>query len=155
MYLGIDLGTSELKVVIVDRDHRVVASEAEPLAISRPHPLWSEQDPADWWSALDAAVLRLRTAHPAALAAVRAIGPTGEHVSEMSDASGTLWLDVARRNWSDDLLAATRLARANMPRLVEGSAISGQLRPALARRWGLRPGLAVAGGGGDNAASAV
>jgi xylulokinase len=42
-----------------------------------------------------------------------------------------------------------------MPRLVEGTGVSGTLRPDLAARWGLGPGVAVAGGGGDNAASAV
>ncbi len=47
---------------------------------------------------------------------------TGERVSEMSDASGTGWLDVARRDWSDAMLAATGLSRTNMPRLVEGNA---------------------------------
>ena len=62
---------------------------------------------------------------------------TGHHVSEMSDASGTLWLDVADRDWSDDLLEATGLTRAHMPRLVEGSAPSGDLLPELAARWGI------------------
>src|SRR5439155_8929619 len=80
---------------------------------------------------------------------------TGEHASEMSDASGTLWLDVGARRWSDELLAACGLTRGHMPRLVEGSEVSGALRAALADRWGLRAGIAVAGGGGDNAASAV
>ena len=66
---------------------------------------------------------------------------TGHHVSEMSDASGTLWLDVAARDWSDDLLEATGLTRAHMPRLVEGSAPSGDLLPALAAPLGRhRPG---------------
>ena len=78
---------------------------------------------------------------------------TGERVSEMSDASGTLWLDVAARDWSDDLLAATGLSRAAMPRLVEGTAPSGTLRPAVAQAWGCGP-VPVAGGGGDNAAAA-
>jgi xylulokinase len=79
----------------------------------------------------------------------------GDHVSEMSDAAGTLWLDVAARAWSDELLAATRLTRENMPRLVEGSEASGRLRPELARRWGMAKAPVVAGGGGDNAASAI
>ena len=73
----------------------------------------------------------------------------------MSDASGTLWLDVRQRIWSDELLSVCHLGRARMPRLVEGSEVSGRLRPALAARWGLRSALAVAGGGGDNAASAI
>jgi xylulokinase len=242
VYLGIDLGTSELKLLLLDERHRIVASLGEPLVVSRPQPLWSEQAPGDWWTALDAAMQRLRAAQPTAMAAVRAIGLsgqmhgavlldkhdavlrpailwndgrsgpqcaaleaalpslhaiagnlampgftapkllwvrehephlfaetarvllpkdwlrlqlTGEHASEMSDASGTLWLDVGRRCWSDELLAACSLTRAHMPRLFEGSEVTGALRRALADRWGLRTGIAVAGGGGDNAASAV
>ncbi len=75
----------------------------------------------------------------------------------MSDASGTLWLDVGARDWSDELLAATGLTRAHMPRLVEGSAVSAQLKPELAARWGVGGGgaMLIAGGAGDNAASAV
>ncbi len=80
---------------------------------------------------------------------------TGDHVAEMSDAAGTSWFDTGARDWSDDLLAATGLSRRHMPRLVEGSAPSGMLRPALAGRWGLPADVVVAGGGGDNAASGV
>ncbi len=242
MYLGIDLGTSELKLLLLDERHRIVASVGEPLTVSRPHPLWSEQAPADWWYALDVAMQRLHVNDSSAMAAVRAIGLagqmhgavlidarntvlrpailwndgrsgaqcaaleaalptlhaiagnlampgftapkllwmrehephlfaqtarvllpkdwlrlqlTGECVSEMSDASGTLWLDVGARRWSGEALAACGLTRDHMPRLVEGNEVSGQLLPALADRWGLRAGLVVAAGGGDNAASAV
>ena len=63
---------------------------------------------------------------------------TGHHVSEMSDAAGTFWLDVGARDWSDDLLEATGLSRSHMPRLVEGSAPSGELLPELARALGRR-----------------
>ena len=80
---------------------------------------------------------------------------TGEHVSEMSDASGTLWLDVAARDWSDPMLAATGLSRDHMPRLVEGSEPGGSLRAAVAAEWGVPAGVPVAGGAGDNAAAAV
>ncbi|MGL4766840.1 MAG: xylulokinase [Formosimonas sp.] len=80
---------------------------------------------------------------------------TGQMVSDMSDAAGTLWLDVGQRDWSDELLAATGLSRAHMPRLVEGSASSGELLPEVAAQLGLPAGVRVAGGGGDNAASAV
>lgn len=78
---------------------------------------------------------------------------TGGHVSDMSDAAGTLWLDVAARDWSVPLLAATGLERAQMPDLVEGSDVSGRLRKDLAERWGVAQ-VPVAGGGGDNAATA-
>ena len=242
MYLGIDLGTSELKLLLLDDAHHIVTSLGEPLAVSRPRPLWSEQQPDDWWRALDAAMRRLGIEQRAALSAVRAIGLSGqmhgavvlddrdevlrpailwndgrsgaqcaqleaalpslhaitgnlampgftapkllwlrehepelfartarvllpkdwlrlqligEAVSEMSDASGTLWLDVGARRWSSQVLAACGLTPEHMPRLIEGSEVSGRLRPAVAAAWGLSAGIAVAGGGGDNAASAV
>jgi len=79
---------------------------------------------------------------------------TGEKVSDLSDASGTAWLDVGRRDWSDAMLAATGLDRSHMPRLVEGSAACGALTPAVARQLGM-PQAVMAGGAGDNAASAA
>src|SRR5690606_10319261 len=78
---------------------------------------------------------------------------TGEHVEDMSDAAGTLWLDVANRDWSDALLGVTGLTRDHMPRLVEGSAPSAQLKRELAQRWGMDGVVVVAGGAGDNAAA--
>jgi xylulokinase len=80
---------------------------------------------------------------------------TGEMIEEMSDASGTLWLDVGARDWSDAALAATGLTRAAMPRLVEGNAAAGRLDPALAARWHMARRPLLAGGAGDNAAGAV
>ncbi|MBT9550606.1 MAG: xylulokinase [Hydrogenophaga sp.] len=242
MTIGIDIGTSEVKALLLGPDQRVIGSAGAPLTVSRPHPGHSEQDPADWWTATQAALAALRAAHPAAYAATEAIGLsgqmhgavlldaqdrvlrpailwndtrcaaecaemmgerpalsdlggslampgftapklrwvarhepelfqrvakvllpkdhvrlmlTGEHVSDLSDASGTLWLDVRRRDWSDELLALTGLTRAHMPRLVEGSEAGGRLKADVAQALGLRPGTVVAGGAGDNAASAV
>ncbi|MFM2058479.1 MAG: xylulokinase [Pseudomonadota bacterium] len=242
MYLGIDLGTSEVKFLLLDERHQIVATLGEPLGVQRPQPLWSEQQPADWWAATERAMQRLAVTQPAALAQVRAIGLsgqmhgavlldaddyvlrpailwndgrsgaecaeleaacpqlhtiagnlampgftapkllwvkkhepqlfartacvllpkdwlrlqlTGARVSEMSDAAGTLWLDVAARRWSPEVLAACGMNEAQMPELVEGSEVSGRLKPELAQRWGLPPDVIVAGGGGDNAASAV
>src|SRR6202041_679933 len=79
-----------------------------------------------------------------------------EAVSEMSDASGTLWLDVGRRRWDETLLAGTGLTETAMPRLVEGSGVSASLSPDVAQAWGLEGRtVPIAGGGGDNAASAI
>ncbi|MGH6799659.1 MAG: xylulokinase, partial [Roseiarcus sp.] len=81
---------------------------------------------------------------------------SGEAVSEMSDASGTLWLDVGRRRWDLSLLAATGLSEKAMPSLVEGSEVSARLAPEIAAVWGLAGRtIPIAGGGGDNAASAI
>ncbi len=80
---------------------------------------------------------------------------SGEAIEDMSDASGTLWLDVAQRRWSALLLAACGLDEAQMPRLVEGSARAGELRAEWVERWGFQRVPVLAGGAGDNAAGAV
>jgi xylulokinase len=242
MYLGIDVGTSEVKLLLLDATGHIVGLAGAALSLSRPQPLWSEQQPEDWWRATESAVASLRAAHPAQFAQVRAIGLSGQmhgavlldaqdrvlrpailwndgrshaecaelaerapmlhavagnlampgftapkllwvrkhepevfaqvqcvllpkdwlrlrlsgdKVSDPSDAAGTLWLDVAARDWSDDLLAACELDRGQMPRLVESNAPSGLLRPEIAQAWGLGPEVVIAGGAGDNAASAI
>lgn len=239
MYIGLDLGTSGLKGIVIDDSQTILAEATAPLTVSRKADGWSEQDPADWITAaqtvlgalksklsldgvraiglsghmhgatlLDASDAVLRpcilwndtrsSAEAAALDAdprfraltgnivfpgftapkidwVRHNEPeifaklakvllpkdylrlwlTGEHVAEMSDAAGTSWLDTGARAWSDDLLEATHLTRDNMPRLVEGSDVSGTLRADIAAQFGLPSNVVVAGGGGDNAASAV
>ena len=66
MYLGIDLGTSGLKLLLLDDAHRVHASASAALAVQRPHPTWSEQDPHSWWLALQTAVAQLRAEAPQA-----------------------------------------------------------------------------------------
>lgn len=240
MYLGIDLGTSGVKALLIDANQHAVASATGHLEVSRLHAGWSEQNPADWIRATNDALDALRSSHPAELSAVRGIGLsgqmhgatlldsagdvlrpcilwndtrshveaarldadprfrqltgnivfpgftapklawvkanepdifsrvakvllpkdylrywlTGEFISEMSDAAGTAWLDVARRAWSPDLLAATSLGEEHMPSLVEGTARGGQLKANLAARWGMGANVVVAGGAGDNAASA-
>lgn len=238
MYIGLDLGTSGLKGILMSDTQAVVAEATAPLTVQRPHEGWSEQSPNDWIAAaetvmdalaahglgsvrgiglsghmhgatlLDASdqVLRpcilwndsrshleaseldddpmfrrltgnivfpgftapklmwVQTHEPALWAKVaKVLLPkdylrlwlTGDHVSEMSDAAGTSWLDTGARDWSDELLTATGLSRDHMPRLVEGSEASGTLRAGLAARWGLTGSVVVAGGGGDNAASGV
>ncbi len=242
-YLGIDIGTSGVKAILIDRAGKALgeatARSVEPV---RPHPGWSEQNPADWWSACLEAIDALGKSHPAELAAVRGIGlsghmhgavllgkdgevlrpcilwndgrssvecvemegalptlrqlagniampgftapkiawvrkhepeiyariakvvlpkayvrwlMTGEYVEEMSDASGTLWLDVQKRDWSDALLGVTGLNRSHMPSLVEGSAPAAELSAELKARWGMSGKVVVAGGAGDNAAAAA
>lgn len=242
MYLGLDLGTSELKALLLDDRHTVVGTARASLTVQRPHPTWSEQHPADWWQALEGVMDALHQQHPQALARLQGVGLsgqmhgavllgaqdavlrpailwndgrsaaecqrlttavpglhritgnlampgftapkllwvqthepavfaqvkrvllpkdwlrlqlTGEAASDMSDASGTLWLDTGRRDWSDEVLAACGLDRGHMPRLLEGSDVSGWLKPYWCQRWGLPARVPVAAGAGDNAASAV
>lgn len=238
MFLGLDIGTSGVKAVLTGDDGAVVAQAVGPLTVSRPAPMFSEQDPADWWAATQEAVLALpaeararvrgvgvagqmhgatlldaadRVLRPAILwndgrsqaecAQLEAAQPrsraitgnaamagftapkllwvrnhepelfakvrsvllpkdyvrllmTGDKACDMADASGTLWLDVANRRWSGEMLAATGLTEDAMPRLFEGSQATGVLRGEVAQAWGMQA-VPVAAGGGDNAAAAV
>lgn len=76
MYLGVDLGTSGIKVILSNDKGVIIDSQSVSLSISRPFPLWSEQDPAEWWSAFDTAVLALGKNHN--LNDVRALGLSGQ-----------------------------------------------------------------------------
>jgi xylulokinase len=241
--LGLDLGTSGVKAVLLAADGRLLAEAGVALQVQRAQPLWSEQHPADWLAAADSAVRALRArADTADWAAVRGLAAVGQMhgavlldaagqvlrpailwndgrsqaqcaelerrepaarlitanramagftapkllwvaqhepeifarvakvllpkdwlawqlcatmSSDCSDAAGTLWLDVARRRWSEAMLAATGLTPAHMPALHEGSAGVGRLQPHWGRAWGLADDVLVAAGAGDNAGGAV
>lgn len=76
MYIGIDLGTSGVKVILLNEQGEVVAAQTEKLTVSRPHPLWSEQDPEQWWQATDRAMKALGVQH--SLQDVKALGIAGQ-----------------------------------------------------------------------------
>src|ERR1700760_1956229 len=76
-FLGLDIGTSSVKALLVDFEQRVVAEASIPLSVSRPHPLWSEQNPFDWVDGVEAAVAAIRHAAPSQFAALSGIGLSG------------------------------------------------------------------------------
>ncbi|HVJ42233.1 MAG TPA: xylulokinase [Dongiaceae bacterium] len=242
MFIGIDVGTSSIKSVLVDRSERLIASAQVSLIVSRPQPGFSEQAPEDWWHAALETLDQLHRTAPREMSAVTGIGfsgqmhgatlldrngdvlrpcilwndgraaeecremeaacpdlhtvsgnlampgftapkllwvrkhepqifaatdkvllpkaylryrLSGEMIEDMSDAAGTLWLDGAKRDWSDKLLAVTGLTRAHMPKLAEGNAVAGKLKPELVKRWEMKQAPVFSAGAGDNAAGAV
>lgn len=80
---------------------------------------------------------------------------TGVYATDVSDASGTLLFDVARRTWSEEMLALCGLTAAQMPEVHESYEPIGTLLPEVAAELGLPTGVVVAAGAGDNAAAAV
>ncbi len=78
MYLGIDVGTSAVKVALASAPSAVVATTSRELPVSHPHPGWSEQNPDDWWHAVIAACQDLRAGHALEWSAVKAIGLSGQ-----------------------------------------------------------------------------
>ncbi|PLN36187.1 xylulokinase, partial [Klebsiella pneumoniae] len=101
MYLGIDLGTSEVKALVIDENHEVIASHSAPLSIQRPHPHWSEQAPELWWEATEYLMATLREKCAQHWPAIKAIGLSGQmHGAVLLDAEGEairpaiLWNDT-------------------------------------------------------------
>lgn len=80
---------------------------------------------------------------------------TGEFATEVSDASGTLLLDVKKRRWSKSLLDKLEIDPALLPQVYESEDVSGTLTESIAKQLGLPAGVPVVGGGGDQAAGAV
>src|SRR6476620_6774051 len=77
-FLGIDLGTSAVKAILVDEAQNLIDQASASLNVSRPQPLWSEQNPEDWWTATNQAVLALKAARPKEFAAIRSVGLSGQ-----------------------------------------------------------------------------
>ena len=242
--LGIDVGTSGTKTILIDETGRVLARATEEYPLFSPKPLWSEQNPSDWWTAtvgtiravlaksgveakdisgiglsgqmhgavfLDEtdSVLRpailwndqrtqaecdwitesigrdrvveltsnpvltgftagkivwLRNNEPEIFNRVRKVllpkdyirlKLTGEYATEVSDASGTSFFNVRRRQWSDEMLDGCGIPRDWMPPAFESVEISGRINSEAAGLSGVAEGTPVVGGGGDQAAGAV
>ena len=101
MYLGLDIGTSGVKAVLMDAKQKILATGNAPLTVSRPKPGWSEQNPEHWWKAVAAAIAEIRKAKPKQLAAVEGIGLSGQqHGATLLDKTGKvlrpaiLWNDA-------------------------------------------------------------
>ena len=242
--LGLDVGTSSLKAVLLDADGRTADEVSSAYGLRTPRPGWTEQDAEDWWSAARAALSALwaRGHAPESVAAVGLTGQmhtlvllgatgdvlapailwsdqrtadecaeitrrvggherllrhtgnlalpgftapkllwvrkhwpdvftrarsallpkdflryrlTGQRLTDMSDASGTLLFDVRKRCWSEEMIGALELNPDLLPQAVEGTACTGAVNDAAARATGLRVGTPIYAGGGDNAAAAV
>ena len=240
MYLGLDIGTSAIKGLLLDETMGFVATSASSLEVLRRHEGWSEQEPASWLAAIDDVMAELAKKAPEAVSQIVSIGLSGqmhglvaldknddvlrsailwndvrngaeaeemdkqnpdfrviggnavmpgftapkavwmarhepelfaqistillpkdyvrfclsgEKFTDMADCSGTLWLNVGTRDYSEALLSACGLSRSKMPKLTEGTQEAGRLTADLAQKWGIK-GAPVIAGTGDNAAAA-
>ncbi|MBA4018664.1 MAG: xylulokinase [Pirellula sp.] len=245
VFLGIDIGTSGTKTLAIDERGKILAHATAEYPCYAPKPLWSEQDPDDWWKAVIATVravmqkgklkpedvkgiglsgqmhgsvfldkqdrvirrallwndqrttaeceeieeraggrkklikmvanpaltgftapkiLWLRNHEPKNFAKLaKVLLPkddvrrrlTGEYATEVSDASGMLLLDVAKRTWSKPLLSKLELDESLLGRCYESEEVTGTLTKAAAEELGLTTDCKVVGGAGDCAAGAV
>lgn len=240
MYLGLDLGTTGLRGILVDSSGHVIGDSTVEILTKTPKPGWSEQSPLDWIDACKKVIKQLRAVHHSAFSSLRGIGLsghmhgatlidennnvlrpcilwndtrslieaneldqlqemrtitgnivfpgftapkllwvrkfephifnqiakvllpkdylrlwlTGDYISDYSDSAGTSWLNVKTRQWSPTALEISHMRMNQMPCLVEGSELGGELKNDLRQKWGLPNRVVVAGGAGDNAAAA-
>ena len=239
MYLGLDLGTSSLKSLVIDDKQNILYSYSSDIELSTPKSGWSEQEPIDWIKALDFCLKGLSKsinlekiqaisfsghmhgatcidkndqvlrpcilwndtrshqecteilANPLVMdIAGNIVMPgftapklvwlmknepqvfekiakvllpkdylrfylTGEYYSDLSDASGTYWLDVGKREWSKKLLEVSYMSLNQMPHLCEGTDQTGLIKKSIAEKYGFNTSCKVYGGAGDNAAAAI
>lgn len=239
MYLGLDLGTSSLKSLVIDNKQNILYSSSSDIELSTPKSGWSEQEPIDWIKALDFCLKGLSKsinlekiqaisfsghmhgatcidkndqvlrpcilwndtrshqecteilANPLVMdIAGNIVMPgftapklvwlmknepqvfekiakvllpkdylrfylTGEYYSDLSDASGTYWLDVGKREWSKKLLEVSHMSLNQMPHLCEGTDQTGLIKKSIAEKYGFNKSCKVYGGAGDNAAAAI
>lgn len=241
-YIGADLGTSAIKLLLTDTDGRIVNEVSKEYKVYFPKPTWSEQNPEDWWQAFSSGIKELTSVinvenimgigiggqmhglvaldmednviRPAILwndsrtnneveylnaeigkrklssltaniAFAGFTAPkllwmrknepdnfkrikkimlpkdylnyrlTGEHVTDFSDASGTLLLDVKNKCWSREMLDICNVSLEQLPRLAESYEVIGTVLPEISRELGLNNGVKVVAGAGDNAAAAI
>lgn len=244
LFLGIDIGTTGARAVLIDPAGRVRAAGAADYPMHTPRPLWAEQAPGDWWQGAVMATRQALAADGVAAAAISGIGLTGqmhstvflddrdrvvrpailwcdqrteaecawiservgperlaqiacnpaltgfsapkivwlrahepetfarvrrvllpkdylrflltgERATDVTDASGTLLLDVPRRTWSGALFDRLEIDPAWLPVVYESAAVTGTISPAAAEATGLRAGTPVVAGAGDQAAGAI
>jgi len=175
LLLGIDVSTTGAKALLINTSGRVISSATSALELSTPHPLWSEQDPEDWWEGIKLSIKKALTQANANGDDITAIGMTGqmhglvlldangkvlrpailEFAVDRAGGSGTILFDLAKRTWSEELINTLEIPNAWLPPTFEGPEVTGAVTKNAADDTSLSEGIPVFGGGGDQAAQAI
>jgi xylulokinase len=135
--IGVDIGTSGTKSLLIDPDGNILVESSATYGISMPKPLWSEQDPEDWWGATVKTIRAVVKQSRVKAADVKAIGLSGQmHGSVFLDKAGKvlrpalLWNDGRT---SEECVELTQLAggREELIRMVANPALTGFTAPKI------------------------
>jgi xylulokinase len=136
LFLGLDVSTTGAKALLIDDGGDVVASATNPLPLSTPKPLWSEQDPHDWWDGMATSIREALAKADANGADVAAIGLTGQmHGLTLLDAEGDvlrpaiLWNDQRTEAQCD--LMRDRMGREHLIQVTGNDALTGFTAPKI------------------------
>ena len=138
-FLGIDSSTTGVKGLLIDQTGTVIATANTELPLYTPLPLWSEQDPADWWAGAQASIREVLQVSGISGAQVGAIGLTGQmHGLTLLDENGQvlrpaiLWNDQRTGAECDEIRA--RLGKAHLIQLTGNDALTGFSAPKIFSR---------------------
>ena len=109
-FLGLDISTTGAKALLIDEQGQVVGSATSPLTLSMPHPLWSEQNPGDWWAGMASSIKQVLDASKVPASSIAAVGLTGQmHGLVLLDEQGKvlrpaiLWNDQRTAEQCDEI----------------------------------------------------
>ena len=124
MYLGLDLGTSGMRALLLDETGEILGSASQAYGVQNPHPGWSEQDPADWTAAITATTAQLRAEFPRQFAALRAIAVSGHmHGATLIGADGAVLRPCILWNDTRSHLQAAALDASPNVRALSGNIV--------------------------------
>lgn len=242
--IGIDIGTTSARALIINEDGKVLASSTKDYPLYTPKPGWAEQNPEDWWKATAGAIKEVLSSSKVRVSDIACVGLSGQmhgsvfldkdgnvirpailwndqrtypqcekiyeifgyegfiklsfnkalpgftapkilwlrdeepenykkiykillpkdyirfklsgkYVTEVSDAAGTILMDIPKRTWSDEILEGLDISKDLLPEVYESPEITSRVNKEASRLTGLLEGTPIAGGGSDNAAGAV
>ncbi len=135
-FLGIDTSTTSSKALLIDETGQVLAEASSPHTLQTPKPLWSEQDPTEWWGAVSASVKQVLTESGVEAERVEAIGLTGQmHGLVLLDERGEilrpaiLWNDQRTQVECEEIHA--RIGRSKFIQISGNVALTGFTAPKI------------------------
>lgn len=134
--LGIDISTTGAKALLIEGSGKVVGSATTALTLSTPKPLWSEQDPADWWQGIEQSIRQVLAETGVGGTEIAAIGLTGQmHGLVLLDEHGEvlrpaiLWNDQRTGPQCDEIRA--RLGKETLIQITGNDALTGFTAPKI------------------------
>jgi xylulokinase len=134
--LGIDISTTGAKALLIDDQGQVIDSAISPLTLSTPRPLWSEQNPADWWEGVKQSIRDVLERSAVVASDIGAIGLTGQmHGLVLLDDKGRalrpaiLWNDQRTGEQCDEI--RMRLGKRRLIQITGNDALTGFTAPKI------------------------
>jgi len=135
-FLGIDTSTTSSKALLIDSNGQVIAVASSPHTLQTPRPLWSEQNPSEWWDAVSASIKSVLEKAGVSGERIAAVGLTGQmHGLVLLDEAGNvlrpaiLWNDQRTQSQCDEI--HQRIGREKFIQITGNVALTGFTAPKI------------------------